>query len=86
MPLVSAVIITYNESANIRKDAFYNFYWCDEIIIVDSFSTDGTDSHCQRTKTATSSNEHSADSGIRNVSPYPNAKMNGFSASTRMNF
>jgi glycosyltransferase involved in cell wall biosynthesis len=42
-PLVSAVIITYNESANIRK-TLSQLYWCDEIIIVDSFSTDGTDS------------------------------------------
>ena len=43
MPLVSAVIITYNESANLRT-TLSQLYWCDEIIIVDSFSTDGTDS------------------------------------------
>jgi glycosyltransferase involved in cell wall biosynthesis len=38
---VSAVLITYNESANIRR-TLNQLYWCNEIIIVDSFSTDGT--------------------------------------------
>ena len=42
MPPVSAVIITYNESANLRRTVS-QLYWCSEIIIVDSFSTDGTD-------------------------------------------
>lgn len=38
---VSAVIITYNEEKNLRRtlDALY---WCDEIIIIDSHSTDNT--------------------------------------------
>jgi glycosyltransferase involved in cell wall biosynthesis len=42
MPRVSAAMITYNESANLRR-TLSQLYWCDEIIIVDSFSTDGTD-------------------------------------------
>lgn len=42
IPPVSAVIITYNESANLRR-TLARLYWCDEIIVVDSFSTDGTD-------------------------------------------
>jgi glycosyltransferase involved in cell wall biosynthesis len=41
-PPVSAVIITYNESINLRRTVS-QLYWCDEIIVVDSFSTDGTD-------------------------------------------
>ncbi len=41
-PPVTAVIITYNESANLRR-TLSQLYWCDEIVIVDSFSTDGTD-------------------------------------------
>lgn len=50
-PPVSAVIITYNESANLRR-TLSQLYWCEEIIIVDSFSTDGTDkiareNHCR---------------------------------------
>src|SRR4030095_10276445 len=42
IPLVSAVIITFNESSNLRRTVS-QLFWCDEIIIVDSFSTDGTD-------------------------------------------
>jgi len=38
---VSAVIITYNESRNIRR-TLSMLHWCDEIIIVDSYSTDDT--------------------------------------------
>jgi glycosyltransferase involved in cell wall biosynthesis len=43
IPPVTAVIITYNESANLRR-TLPQLYWCEEIVIVDSFSTDGTDS------------------------------------------
>src|SRR5450755_1416642 len=48
---VSAVIITYNEAVNLPR-TLSQLYWCDEIVIVDSFSTDGTDSiarehHCK---------------------------------------
>src|SRR5664279_850025 len=39
---VSVVMITYNEAINLRK-TISQLSWCDEIIIVDSFSTDGTD-------------------------------------------
>jgi glycosyltransferase involved in cell wall biosynthesis len=42
IPAVSAVIITFNESSNLRRTVS-QLFWCDEIIIVDSFSTDGTD-------------------------------------------
>ncbi len=42
MPSVSAVIITFNESTNLRRTVS-QLYWCDEIIVIDSFSTDGTD-------------------------------------------
>src|SRR6266700_5485201 len=43
---VSAVIITYNEEKNIRR-TLSQLYWCDEIIIVDSYSTDRTVNICK---------------------------------------
>ena len=42
---VSAVIITLNEERIIQK-TLSRLYWCDEIIIVDSFSTDNTIAIC----------------------------------------
>jgi glycosyltransferase involved in cell wall biosynthesis len=39
---VSAVMITYNEATNLRRTVS-KLSWCDEIIVIDSFSTDGTD-------------------------------------------
>lgn len=46
VPKVSAVIITYNEEAIIAK-TLSRLDWCDEIIIVDSGSTDKTVMICQ---------------------------------------
>lgn len=43
---VSAVIITYNEENNIRR-TLRQLHWCDEIIVVDSHSTDGTVAICR---------------------------------------
>lgn len=43
---VSAVIITYNEERNIRR-TLQQLQWCDEIVIVDSHSTDATVPICQ---------------------------------------
>jgi len=43
---VSAVIITRNEAANIRR-TLSKLYWCDEIIVVDSYSTDDTVDICK---------------------------------------
>lgn len=43
---VSAVIITYNEEANIRR-TLKQLHWCDEIVIVDSYSTDNTVAICR---------------------------------------
>jgi len=43
---VSAVIITHNESRNIRR-TLSRLYWCDEIIILDSYSTDDTVAICR---------------------------------------
>jgi glycosyltransferase involved in cell wall biosynthesis len=40
-PTVSAVITTYNEERNIA-DCIASLMWCDEIVVVDSFSTDRT--------------------------------------------
>lgn len=43
---ISAVIITRNEERNIRR-TLSRLFWCDEIIIVDSFSTDNTVAICR---------------------------------------
>ena len=40
-PGISVVITTFNEEANIR-DCLESLLWCDEILVVDSFSTDRT--------------------------------------------
>lgn len=43
---VSAVIITYNEEQNIRR-TLQQLHWCDEIVVVDSYSTDNTVTICR---------------------------------------
>jgi glycosyltransferase involved in cell wall biosynthesis len=40
-PKVSAVVTSFNEEHNIA-DCIESLLWCDEIILVDSFSTDRT--------------------------------------------
>ena len=40
-PEVSAIVICYNEETNIRR-CLETLKWCDEIVVVDSFSTDRT--------------------------------------------
>lgn len=40
-PRVSAIITTFNEEAHIAA-CVESLLWCDEILVVDSFSTDGT--------------------------------------------
>ena len=40
-PKISVVVTTFNEEANIR-DCLESLLWCDEILVVDSFSTDRT--------------------------------------------
>jgi len=47
MRKVSVVIITYNEKDNI-KDALESAAWADEIVVLDSFSTDDTPQICRR--------------------------------------
>ena len=44
--MISAVIITHNEERNIRR-TLSRLYWCDEIVVVDSYSTDDTISICR---------------------------------------
>lgn len=46
LPKVSAVLITYNEEKNIVR-TLSKLSWCDEIVIVDSGSTDKTVAICQ---------------------------------------
>ena len=50
MPEISAVIITYNEEMFIEKCLASLEGIADEIIVVDSFSTDGTEEICRKFK------------------------------------
>jgi glycosyltransferase involved in cell wall biosynthesis len=47
MPKISAVIITFNEEKNIER-CLQSLDWADEIVIVDSCSTDHTVALCQK--------------------------------------
>jgi glycosyltransferase involved in cell wall biosynthesis len=47
MPKISAVLITLNEEKNIQR-TLDSLRWCDEIVVVDSFSTDQTATLCRR--------------------------------------
>lgn len=46
MPPISVVIITFNEEKNVRA-ALESAKWADEIVVVDSFSTDSTTAICR---------------------------------------
>jgi glycosyltransferase involved in cell wall biosynthesis len=46
-PTVSAIVVCYNEEENIGA-CLESLRWCDEIVVVDSFSTDGTVEICRR--------------------------------------
>jgi glycosyltransferase involved in cell wall biosynthesis len=41
LPAVTAIVTTFNEELNIAA-CIESLLWCDEILVVDSFSTDGT--------------------------------------------
>src|SRR5258707_2402763 len=45
-PAVSAIVTTFNEEANIAA-CIESLLWCDEILVVDSFSTDRTPEICR---------------------------------------
>ena len=45
-PTVSAIVVCFNEERNIR-DCLESLRWCDEIVVVDSFSTDRTVEICR---------------------------------------
>ncbi len=40
-PLISAIVTTFNEEYNI-KECLESLLWCDEVLVVDSYSTDRT--------------------------------------------
>lgn len=44
---ISAIVVCYNERDNIDS-CLASLQWCDEIVVVDSFSTDGTAEICRR--------------------------------------
>lgn len=46
-PEVSAIVVCFNEEDRIR-DCLESLRWCDEIVVVDSFSTDGTVEICRQ--------------------------------------
>lgn len=46
-PTVSAIVVCFNEEENIRR-CLESVRWCDEIVVVDSFSTDGTVAICRQ--------------------------------------
>ena len=46
-PTVSAIVVCFNEERNIG-DCLNSLRWCDEIVVVDSFSTDRTVEICRR--------------------------------------
>ena len=46
-PTVSAIIVCYNEEENIGR-CLNSLRWCDEIVVVDSFSTDRTLEICRQ--------------------------------------
>ena len=47
MPRISAYVIAYNEAEKIEA-ALRSLAWADEIVVADSFSTDGTVAICER--------------------------------------
>ncbi len=44
---VSAIVVCFNEKDNIRR-CLESLRWCDEVVVVDSFSTDGTFEICRQ--------------------------------------
>ena len=46
-PTVSAIVVCFNEEERI-EDCLKSLRWCDEIVVVDSFSTDRTPEICRR--------------------------------------
>jgi glycosyltransferase involved in cell wall biosynthesis len=46
-PTVSAIVVCFNEENNIRG-CLESLRWCDEIVVVDSFSTDRTVEFCKQ--------------------------------------
>jgi glycosyltransferase involved in cell wall biosynthesis len=45
-PPISVVVLTFNEEVNIRQ-ALDSVMWCDNVIVVDSYSTDRTEAICR---------------------------------------
>lgn len=43
---VSAVVIAYNDAPNMRK-CLESLHWVDELVVIDSHSTDGTTDICR---------------------------------------
>ena len=46
-PEISAIVVCFNEEDNIGR-CLASLTWCDEIVVVDSFSTDRTVEICRR--------------------------------------
>lgn len=63
---ISACIMTYNEEDNIRR-CLESVSWCDEIVVVDSFSTDNTLAICLEYTDKVSQNEWNGYIAQRNL-------------------
>lgn len=44
--MLSAIVLTFNEATNIKR-CLQSLSWCDEVLVVDSGSTDGTQALCE---------------------------------------
>lgn len=63
---ISACIMTYNEEENIER-CLKSVQWCDEIVILDSYSTDGTLDICRRYTDNVGQHEWQGYIGQRNI-------------------
>ena len=66
LPKISVTIITHNEEENI-EDCLKSVRWADEIVVVDSYSTDKTVEICKKYKVKTVKNKWLGYSNQKNL-------------------
>jgi len=72
---ISVVLLTYNEEINVRN-ALDSLHWCEDVLVIDSFSTDRTEAICREFervrfvqhpfKDLASQRQYALDSGLLN--------------------
>lgn len=72
--MISAVVIAKNEKGNIQK-CLESLYWCDEVLVIDDFSSDGTFNICQKTGVETI--RHSLDKDFSQQRNFALSKVKG---------